>query len=630
MPAFCDWQSFRTLPILTGMKLIKRSFLPTCLAVALITGLQAADYLVTTQAEFNNLNSINFEPGDRILLQGGQTFSGSLLFTSEDNGSDVSPIEVTSTGTGRATINAGDAVGINAVNTGGFEISELNLIGSGVAEDGSTTSTGAGINFFANSSGNIKYPRVYLDQLTVTGFGNRGIVIGGFNGATGYNDVRITNVVSHGNLRSGIETYGDNNILNALTNVYIADCESYHNVGNASFAARGIVLGSVTGGTVERCLAYDNGQNNTSTGILTYTSANVTIQQNEVHSNKTAGTSGAAGIVLDSRVTGTVIQYNYSHGNDGAGYLLFSDGSPKNSVPINEGNVVRFNISENDGRKSDHDGASGIQVGGRVNAAKIYNNTIFMDGTSTNTSFPAVYVYGATWHDPGNPLLANNLLVTAGNSTLVRFAPFFGGVTTFAGNNYWPSGGSFTIDYDFTIYNTLAAWRTATQQEKVGVVNTGSSVDPQLVNPGNGGTVGDPALLPSLAAYKLQATSPLIDQGLTLSASPFFINVGTRDFHGNTLPQGSGFDVGANEYTVPPIPPKIIAIQYNSATNTVTIDYQSENGVDFGVRRSPDLTGSPATTWTVLPNTGPGDGSVKQYIDNPPPGSSFFYVLGRE
>ena len=353
------------------MKLLKRISPPTCVAAALITGLQATDYNVTSQTGFNSLsNNTNFKPGDRIFLQSGQTFSGSLKFTAEDDGTDVSPIVVTSTGTGRATINAGNGVGIDALNTGGFVISNLNLIGSGVAEDGFTTSLEPGINFYA-STRNTKYPRVYLDQLTVTGFGSRGVVIGGFNGTAGYNDVRITNVVSHGNLRSGIEIYGDTNVINANTNVYIADCKSYHNVGNVLRAAHGIVLGGVTGGIVERCLAYDNGQNNSSTGIQAYNSTNITIQHNEVHSNKTAGTNGATAFVLDLGVTGSVIQYNYSHDNDGSGYLLFSDAGQRNDVIENAGNVVRFNISENDGREANHDAASGIQVGGQVNAAKI-------------------------------------------------------------------------------------------------------------------------------------------------------------------------------------------------------------------------------------------------------------------
>ncbi|NNC88163.1 MAG: right-handed parallel beta-helix repeat-containing protein [Akkermansiaceae bacterium] len=590
--------------------------------------LGAADHTVTNQAEFDALNTTDFDPGDRILLEGGMTFSGSLLFTSEDLGTDADPIVVTSTGTGRATINAGDAVGINGVDTGGFEISHLNLIGSGVAENGTTTSTKPGVNFFANGPTDFKYPRVHLDQLTVTGFGNRGVLIAGFNGSAGYNDVRITHVVSHGNLRSGIETFGGNNVTDALTNVYVAHCETYHNVGtttsNPPRASHGIVLGGVDGAIIERCLSYDNGQNNNAVGIWAYSSANVTIQFNESHSNRTAGSSGGAGFAFDVNVSNSVMQYNYSHGNAGAGYSLF-DGTSSNdkSSDGNNDNVVRYSISENDGRNALATAASGILAGGRVNRLDVYGNTVFMAGPGAGASFPAAYFYSVL-SDPSDILLANNLFVTAGGNPLIWRDS--GADTTFAGNNYWPSGGAFSILYNGTTYPSLSAWRTGTGQELLGGSPTGSALDPHLTDPGNGGTVGDAGLLGTLTAYKLQAGSPMVDAGLDLQAE-FGIDPGPRDFYGGPLPYGTALDIGAHEFTEAPV---VLAIGYTEGTNTVTIDYQSESGVDFGVRRSPDLAGDPATTWTVLPGTGPGDGSVKQYTDNPPPGDSFFYVLVRE
>ena len=80
----------------------------------------------------------------------------------------------------------------------------------------------------------------------------------------------------------------------------------------------------------------------------------------------------------------------------------------------------------------------------------------------------------------------------------------------------------------------------------------------------------------------------------------------------------------------PPSPPILLDVSYHQGSNTVTLDYQSETGVSFGVRRSPDLTGDPATTWTSLPATGPGNDSVMQYTDTPPAGGRFFYVLVHE
>lgn len=96
-------------------------------------------------------------------------------------------------------------------------------------------------------------------------------------------------------------------------------------------------------------------------------------------------------------------------------------------------------------------------------------------------------------------------------------------------------------------YSTLAAWRSATQQEKLGGANTGSTVDPLLSSPGNGGTIGNPALLNQPSAYRLNSTSPMINTGLDLFAL-FGVSPGSRDFYGNTLPQGGAYDIGAHEF----------------------------------------------------------------------------------
>jgi hypothetical protein len=45
---------------------------------------------------------------------------------------------------------------------------------------------------------------------------------------------------------------------------------------------------------------------------------------------------------------------------------------------------------------------------------------------------------------------------------------------------------------------------------------------------------------------QLRPGSPLIDVGTDLR--PYGLNVGTRDFFGNPIPSGGGFDIGAHEY----------------------------------------------------------------------------------
>ena len=53
----------------------------------------------------------------------------------------------------------------------------------------------------------------------------------------------------------------------------------------------------------------------------------------------------------------------------------------------------------------------------------------------------------------------------------------------FQGNDYWPSGGSFLINWGGVTYTSLSAWRTATGQEKSGLLATGLATNPMLAAP---------------------------------------------------------------------------------------------------------------------------------------------------
>ena len=78
----------------------------------------------------------------------------------------------------------------------------------------------------------------------------------------------------------------------------------------------------------------------------------------------------------------------------------------------------------------------------------------------------------------------------------------------------------------------------------------GFECDPQLINAGGGGTIGDPRLLYALDAYKLLDTSPLIDTGVDIQAE-FGIDPGLIDYYSTSIPQNGSYDVGAYEYRYP-------------------------------------------------------------------------------
>jgi hypothetical protein len=594
---------------------------------------RATDYYVTTQYGFETwLDSLNLEPGDRIFLHGDTTFTGTLNLEWWDSGTDdqgnlVAPITISSYGGGRATIAAGDGPAIFARNNGGIEISDLNLVGSGVTPEGATTSTASGISFYNDSPGDLKFHHIRIRDVEVSGFGERGIALGGYNGDAGYDDVEITGVVAHDNLQDGIETYGANGSTQALTNVRIRHCVAHDHPGDPNSnvnTGNGIVLGGVNGGLIEYCQAHDNGTNSSNSngpvGIWTYDSSNIVIQCNESHHNRTSGGDGG-GFDFDLKVSDSVMQYNYSHDNAGAGFLIYGTGGQNG----NDRNIVRYNISENDGRDPGSAAASGINVSNNVDDLYIYGNTVIMSAPPDSTSIPAIKVV-SSGSQPDDIVVANNIFVTSGGTRLVNVDS--NGDVTFAGNNYWSSGDDFVIREDGHNYGSLDSWRRSKGQEEFNDQPTGFDVDPLFQVP-QGTTAKSlvPNPLAGLKAFKLQAGSPLIDHGIDLKAR-FNLDPGTRDFFAAPIIQGSALEIGAHEFAV--TAPVILGCGYKAADSSFTIRYQSEIGESFGVRRSPDLIGDSEIDWTALAPTESGTGEVMEYVDTAPPGISNFYVLKRE
>jgi len=489
------------------------------------------------------VNGKNFAAGDRILFQGGAVFAGTLSFTAADRGSAVAPIVVSRYGTGRATINGGNGSAISLYNTSGFEIRSLTVVGSG-----RTTNTGSGVNLYADLPGGVKLPYIRIDSVEASGFGKYGIVVGSWNGTTGFSDVRVTYSSAHDNARAGVSTYAMG--LDAHQNIYFGHLLSYNNPGVPGMSGNsgsGITMGGVKGGVIERSVAYGNGWRCDApegpVGIWTYDSDGVLIQHNESYGNRTNGKADGGGYDLDQNTRNSTLQYNYSHDNDGAGFLLAH--SPDNTN--HAGNVVRYNVSQNDGRKNS---AGSIVVWGRTIGAEIYNNTVYVAPSGSGTP-RAVMVHNASiaTQDVKNVHFRNNTFYAEGGVTLlwVSADQLNGAVDLrFEGNNYFAGANAPKLTWGNTTYTALANWRTASGQEMLGGVAVGFQVDPGFNSAGNGGAIGNADLLANLTAYQLNAISPLIDKGLDLKLK-FGTSTGPTDFYSGTIAVGPGYDIGAHE-----------------------------------------------------------------------------------
>jgi len=456
-----------------------------------------------------------FEAGGRLLFETGGTFNGALFLDENDRGTAGNKIIVGSYGQGMATIDAGNGRAISVEGSQHIRIENLRLRGSGRKHG----NTGSGL--YISGVTNIE-----VDSMEISGFQHSGLHFAGVE------EGRFTNVHAFENGFAGISSRGD-----FSNDIYVGECLTENNPGDPTIldnhSGNGIVLGKVKNGTIEYCESRYNGwdmprEGNGPVGIWSYHSDNITIQHNISHHNRSTGIDGG-GFDFDGGMTNSVLQYNYSHNNHGSGYLIcqYNGAAPFHS------NVVRYNISQDDGL-TNHDAGIHIWQGDvGMESTDVYNNTIY---NSKGSGITFGVAQGVTEKTPIGRFY-NNIFVT-GESQIAGGA--YKG--EFRGNLYWAMGnGGFRVDE----YKSLEEWARATGQEMVDDRLVGIYGDPLLTKNGTG-LIMNPRKILDLTEYLLLSDSPAVDTGLDLEQL-LGLDTGSRDFYGNALPQGSAYDIGAHE-----------------------------------------------------------------------------------
>lgn len=465
------------------------------------------------------VNATSFQPGDRILLEGGRTFTGPLELGSDDRGTPTRNIVVTSYGAGRATIDGGNGRAVTIDGCDYVLVQRLKLLGAG-RKAGNTTD---GL-YLAHSAGST------IDDVEVTGFRHSGVEI------SGTRDARVTRVHAHQNGYAGINSGGD-----PSRNLYIGYCLTENNPGDPSIlknhSGNGIIVSKTEVALVEYCESRYNGWDqrwtgNGPVGIWTHNADRVTIQYCVSHHNRSTASDGG-GFDFDGGVTNSVLQYNYSHDNFGSGYLICQyEGAPRFA-----NNTVRYNVSQDDGL-FDHNAGIFVWVGGgKMESTLVHNNTIW------NTKGAAV-AYGINKKYAKNlPEIRfyNNIFVSQAPQIFSR-TEGLGKIGVFRGNLYWAMGErGFRVDG----FQSLDDWAAASGQEKLNGRLTGLFADPAL-NKSGPGLLEHPAGLHRLVEYRLRTNSPAIGAGLDLRKE-FGIDPGPTDFYGNPLPAEGPLTIGAHE-----------------------------------------------------------------------------------
>jgi hypothetical protein len=575
------------------------------------------------------VSGTSFAAGDRVHFEGGQTFAGTVSLSADDVGTDAAPITIDSYGTGRATIDGGTGDGISLYNTAGIDVSNLIIVGGWDAVR-QTGNDGSGIIAYMDVPGMTKLEHVGIDGVEVSGFKQGGIVIGAWptDGTMGgFQKVRVTSSSVHDNGEAGISSYGywdPTSTQYAHTDVVIRRCEVFSNRGvipASNNTGNGIVLGGVDGALIERCVAHDNGDlcdhpGGGPVGIWCWDARSVVIQYNESHHNRTGTGSGdGGGFDLDGGTTDSLVQYNYSHDNDGAGYLVYQFGGARPALAFN---TVRYNVSENDARQH---GIASIYMGGGTEAHDnlIHGNTVFLS-PSGDPNVAAVILDGVG----ADNAFRNNVFVTTGGARLVSSDQAYAPTSVaFQGNAWWAGANpaDFRIDWGALTLSDLASWRSR-GQERLPATDTGLSVDPLLSSPGTGGTIGDADVLASLAAYHLLPGSPLIDAGLGLGQ--FGTDPGPTDYWGTAIPQGAGLDVGAFEKPCAiPIPGAVgDTLRLSKTTASLTFAWADVAvATSYVVREDTVVPGSFRTTTGTATSGAPGLTTAM------PPGALVFYLV---
>ncbi len=442
---------------------------------------------------FAKTNATTFHPGDEILLKRGVRWQGTLHPLG--SGTPDNPIRIGTYGDGpRPFIDGGKGPAVLIYNQDAWVIEGLEV--TNAKESGEDA-----LKVWA-APRRPHYHFIRIRDCVAHDAGRSGIHVG--DGTYGnYDDVVIEDCVSYNNQDSGIFIQGKD--YAEVRDLAIRRSVAYGNGWD------GIKIYSGRDGVIEHCTAYRNGwKQDARVGIWCWNSDNIVIQYCEAYENVSPGVHDGGGFDIDWSSSNCTLQYCYSHDNDGAGYLFMGSGRG-----LTTRSVVRFNISQNDGRKNDY---GGILCYGTLQNSEVYNNVFFFKGSEAGA---AIHFRGDKEAGyPSNVRVFNNIAIAGEGRAVLRVAPE--AVTQnneFDFNNYFSTSRLRMIwgEKEITEFD---AFRKASGQEAHGLVT-----DPRLKGAGKAGL----GRLP-LEEYRLLPDSPNLKAGTDYS--PDF---GVLDYWGKTL-----------------------------------------------------------------------------------------------
>ena len=335
------------------------------------------------------IKGVDFNPGDRILLKRGEVFEGVLDFSGHGNSAQAIVIGAYGEGNERPVISAPDSslFAIRIFNSEYVTLQNLEVINHGSADLAARTGVKVeSMNYGVSKGITLKDLFIHDVNGVVTKWdgGGSGILVvnGGDQLVSTFDSLtieycHIKNCQRNAMIWAG---YADRSCWHPSTHVWV-----HHNLIE-EVPGDGIVPIGCDGAVIEynvmrhgtRKMQVSNRE--AAAGIWPWACDNTVIRFNESADHK--GTWDGQGFDADYNCVNTVIEYNYSHGNDGGMTLICSSGDEdRTSWCIGtEKPIVRYNISIGDGNRPFKTRGKWfsptIHIAGPVRGAQVYRNIL--------------------------------------------------------------------------------------------------------------------------------------------------------------------------------------------------------------------------------------------------------------
>lgn len=360
-------------------------------------------------------NTVQYRPGDQILLKAGGVWEGWLHPLG--SGTREQPIRIASYGDGPKPQIAGggeveaaillydqgniviEGLELSNRHPTGFRAERSGIMVYGVegGELGGLTIRNCLVRDIDGTLSQAHRPNLQAGKLSAGGIM---VLVPPGSFTTRFNGVLIADCITRDCDRVGISVSNINvdHMRRGgglpLTGVVIRRCRVERAGGDA------IILIKCDRPLVEHCVVAEANCRDWSNvlGISTAYCDYGVLQFNEVYGMKSRCASQAFGADHGSRHT--IVQYNYSHDNEGG---FFQSASRGRAPCWSEHNIVRYNISVNDE-------ANVFLIAGPGRGNRIYNNTVYLSPGMT-TKICSHYEDGGY---PTDTLYANNLIINHG------------------------------------------------------------------------------------------------------------------------------------------------------------------------------------------------------------------------